>query len=1719
MNRGHENYVDLLRWRAENHGDELAVRYLADGDTREACLTYGELDRLARAQAVSLRDHLEPGDRLLIQLPPGLDFIVGFLGCLYAGVVAVPAYPPRNAKHLPRIEAILKDADTECLLAHDDGIERMKQWLGGGLSGLSLLSRSGVDEARCDEWKRVNYPSESIAFLQYTSGSTGNPKGVMVTHGNLMANEEMIREKFQLDQTSVFVSWLPLFHDMGLIGNLLQPLYVGSHTVLMPPVAFLAQPIRWLRAISKYRARVTGAPNFAYDLCVRTIKSEQCADLDLSSLKLAYSGSEPIDADIMERFAGRFASCGLSAKAMYCCYGMAEATLLATSGIPGSGPTVGLWEDEALSRGQAVSVEDPMVKGRTVVSCGQQVPGSQVVVVDPDSKRRMSDCRVGEIWLQGKHIAAGYWNAPETTEESFRALLADETDAGTFYRTGDLGFLKDGDLYVTGRLKDVIIVHGRNHYPQDIEATVSLSHERLALGACAATSVVVGGGERLVVVSEVKREGWRRLPEDEIFDAICAAVSEAHELVVYGIVLLKPGALPKTSSGKVRRATCREGYLQESLDAVASWSQEVAGERGSESGQGVASPTAVRSVQEVEAWLVGKLSELTGRAPDAIQKRQAFARYGLDSVSVVRLAADLGAWLEEDVSPTLAYDFPDIESLANHLAGSPSEEVCVQSSAVRDPVEDQVAIVGVGCRFPGAASYEDYVSLLLDGTDAIREVPPDRWDVDEWYSGASGAVGKMSTRWGGFLDGVDGFDSEFFGVSPREVENMDPQQRLVLEVAWEALESGGLVPDQLRGSRTGVFVGISAGDYGRMLLSRVDGANAYSGIGNALSVAASRISYLLDLRGPSVAVDSACSSSLVAVHQARQSLLSGECDLVLAGGVNLILSPELTVAFSQAGMMSPTGRCRTFSNDADGYVRGEGCGMIVMKRWRDALAAGDEILAVVRGSAVNQDGHSNGLTAPNGNAQRRVMRDALASGRVRAEEVDYVEAHGTGTVLGDPVEMKSIQSVYRGSEFREHPLWVGSVKTNIGHLEAAAGIAGLIKGIVALQRETIPAHLHLKKLNEHLEIDDAEIRIPAEAQPWQSEKQRPRKLGVSSFGFGGTNAHVVLEESPPAKSLGELCVRPAEVLALSAKTASALNELTRAYQQHLGKGEPHSLTSLTYSSNTGRNHFDHRLALVASNVDECRKQLGDYLNGDLRRVHHSILRPDASPPPVVFLFSGQGAQYLGMGRELYEYQPVFRETVDQCATILGSQVSVSLREVLFNSKTTEALLNRTDITQPVLFTIEYALWRMWESWGIRPDYLIGHSIGEFAAACAAGVLSVEDALTLVVKRGQLMQSVSIPGAMISVFADEETVKSNLASCRGAVGIAAVNSPQQTVVSGEETVVQDMAEAMAAKGVKSVRLRVSQAFHSPLMEPIIDDFAAAARQVRFNPPSIPIVSNVSGGLQEEITNTDYWCRQLVSPVRFADCIAALEGLDAALMVELGPGRTLLDLGRECRNRGEDRWLASMSRSGDDWQVVAESLAAMQVAGVPLNWAAFYDGLSLRRVAIPSYPFQRESFWFEDRTPKSGKESTEEHPVLGARVRQTGPSRDGRWRLVRDGEAWEKAGFPCRAPKGKDRHGCLPFLTLALAAGRELFGAVELKVENLTLHAESRADWETFRELDVVVRWNSGGALPFHVSGRTGRGRRETLLASAQLVQSRSAALGSNGERSHSGGGGR
>jgi len=902
---------------------------------------------------------------------------------------------------------------------------------------------------------------------------------------------------------------------------------------------------------------------------------------------------------------------------------------------------------------------------------------------------------------------------------------------------------------------------------------------------------------------------------------------------------------------------------------------------------------------------------------------------------------------------------------------------------------EPIAIIGIGCHFPGEASSPDYYwQLLKEGKDTSIEIPSNRFDIDKYYDFDPDVPGKMYNRFACFLsEPIDEFDPQFFGISPREANCIDPQHRILLETTWNALENANIVPESLFNSLTGVFVGIASFEHAISMFSpsNITNIDGYYGTGTSLGAAAGRISYLFGLTGPSLIIDTACSSSLVTTHLACQSLRLKECNLAIAGGVNLLTNPEVFINFAKARMLSPDGKSKAFDKNADGYGRGEGCGVIILKRLSDAIKDGDKILAQIQGSAVNQDGLSGGLTVPNGPSQEKVMRKALENSGLKPDQITYIEAHGTGTSLGDPIEMGAIGNVYGKNRSWDNLLYVGSVKSNIGHLESAASIASIIKVVLSLKNKQIPPHLHFKTPNPLIDWNSFPVKIPTSLTLWNVNDRRI--AGVSSFSFSGTNAHILIEEAPDIKIESEQysiqTKRNFHLLTLSAKSFESLKELAVRYEKYLSINTNLDLADICFTSNTRRTHFNYRFSVTGNSAFQIADKLKYFYtenNTDLSSYGKII---KGKTPKIAFLFTGQGSQYINMGKELFETNSVFRNTLQKCSDILNDYLEVPLLKVIYPDTNQSSLIDNTAYTQPALFAFEYSIAKVWESWGIKPDIVMGHSVGEYVAACIAGVFSLNDGLKLISERGRLMQNLCETGDMIVVLSNFAAVEKIIKPYKDSISIAAINGNENIVISGQPESINEIKPVFEKNNIEIRKLNVSHAFHSSMMKPMISPFEKFAQTLNYYSPKITIYSNLTGDkVTNEIADHQYWCKHILNPVQFYSCIKKLSEDNVKVFLEIGPKPTLLGMAQLFVPEDKGLWLPSLRYGHDEYERMFLSLSELYKQGANIDWHNIDKDYKRKTVQLPNYPFQKQRCWRpENLSSNFLYKQNYIHPLLG------------------------------------------------------------------------------------------------------------------------------------------
>ncbi|MGY0065457.1 amino acid adenylation domain-containing protein [Streptomyces sp. QTS137] len=1576
--------LDVLLDAARQSPGQLIVHVRGDGG--ETAVSFRELVAESLRVAGGLRAAgVAPGTCVPVLAEHSVDFQPMFWGALAAGLVPVPLAPDVRRvlpvwEHLGRPPVVVDAACAPVAAELPDGARVLRTEV--LREGPALDSPAAPDP-------------DGLAFLQFSSGSTGAPRGVELTHAAVLANLRQLTEASALTEHDVVVSWMPYFHDMGLIGTHLAPLAARAKQVKIGPLSFAKNPRLWFDVAAAHRATVLSAANFALALTLRRVPEEVFAGLDLSAVRLILVGAEPISATVWRDFAARTRAAGLDPRAATPVYGLAEATLAVAFPPLGEVAVPVAVERSALGRGRVVEWEpggDPTGPVE-LMDVGVPVAGCSVRITD-DAGRPLGDRRVGHIEVSGPQIARGYHGLPDATARSF---------AGGWLRTGDLGFLRDGRLCVSGRFKDVLFVNGRTFHAPDLEEVASGT-----AGVPTGTTVVVGstdpvtGGERVVVFV-----AWARPPHTAsgVLDRVARRVRAALGHDDVRVFALPPSAFPRTTSGKVQRQRMRsrfeaDGYRPSARSGLVAGSGAVAepgsvvggpGERPrrpSASGGRGAVPRSRGDVRRVvrDVW-----AAVLGMPGASFGDRERFAELGGTSLRAMEALAALERSLGVPLGPAVMRN-DTVAALTDHLmdvveadhagAGGTSIDdtgTGGQEGASAAGGASATAVVGLACRFPKADTPEEFWDLLTAGRDVVSAVPPDRWTTKGRATDGSEGPGAAGRR-GAFLDDPTAFDAGHFGIGDEEARALDPQARIFLELAHEALERAGYAGPRRRALRAGVFAAVGDSGY-RQLLADANTAGtpptATALTGNLPNLVAARLAHCLDLDGPALAVDTACSSGLVALHLARRSLADGECDIAVVGGVNLHLTASAHQALEAAKALSPTGRSRAFSASADGFVPGEGGAVLVLRRLDGARRDGDEVLAVVRGTAVNNDGTSLSLMAPNPLRQREVIGRAYEQCGVDPASVSYVEAHGTGTAVGDPIELRSLAHAFPARP-DGRPRLLGSVKTNIGHLLNAAALPSLVKVVLALGHGRLPASLHHTPVSPAVERSG--FALVTEVTAWESSG--PRRAGINAFGFGGTNAHAVLEQAPPrGNDRGALRdSRGPNLLTLSAGSAAGLDAWTARVSDHLAGRPGIEEGDVCLTAGAARDERPHRLAVVAT--------------GDLRDRLASVRAADGSPVPgvaagtvarrprTVYVFPGQGGLRPGQGRGLYTTAPVYRATLDEASALVGALHGRELTAWCVDGDVDGDALAATEVAQPLLVAHGVALARQLTAWGVRPDALVGHSVGELTAACVGGMLSLSDTLLFAAERGRLMGGSTAPGAMTAVRgAGEREVEALVAASPDDLAVAAYNGPGRLVLSGSPDAVRRASERLTARGATARPLRVPRAFHSPLMKPVAHALGDAARRLTVSAPTLAVMSTLTAEWQPWM-DPEHLREHALRPVLFGRALERLldEGYDT--FVELGANGNLAGPIRAvaARHRADgtnttaDGAVRGPARealvvpapvaASDGGEApggageLMETVARLWVRGVPLDRTALDAGH--RRVPLPPYPYQRRRY---------------------------------------------------------------------------------------------------------------------------------------------------------------
>ena len=1415
---------------------------------------------------------------------------------------------------------------------------------------------ASVYQARFDE----------VAFYVLSSGSTGFSKAVELTHGNLLSRGIGTNILCGNQQSDVILSWLPFDHIGNISAYHISPVLEGSKLVYAQKEFVLARPLRWLDLIDKHRVTHGWAPNFAFALISKALKGQHDASWDLSCVKGLLSAGELIAYSTVTEFLEVTRPFGLRSESLISAFGMAETCSGVSYHLPAAGKSIKFVHIDRHHVSGAirhVSPEDPACI--SFASLGPVISGMSMRIVD-EQNQVVSEDTAGRFQLKGAGLMPGYFQNPQANQ----AFVQDG-----WFDTGDAAFITQGELVMLGRVGMGIIVNGANLSNIEIESAAE-QVEGVEPSYTAACAAFAPGTDRLhlVVFFHTKQADDKALAG--LMKQIQSKLTQHVGIKADFLIPLDADAIPKTAIGKIQHkqltARFQKGEFASIIDRV-----EALRALYHEAPAASALPAS-----EIEQQIAAIWQEVLGVTQLGVQDN--FFELGGDSLSLVQSHERL----MEVFGPTLTlvdlFTSPTIEMLAKQLAGGATKESPTERGQARANARHthqaagtsrDVAVIGMSCRFPGADDIETFWKNLANGVESITFFD----DQDLIKSGFSREVFERPdyVKASPLISDARGFDAEFFGYSARDAELMDPQQRLFLECAWEAFEVAGYDPTTYPGL-TGVYAGAAMNTYlmnnvlpNRSTLDSQDDLNVATldsmggfmlMVANDKDYLTTRVSYKLNLGGPSINVQTACSTGLVTVHMACQSLLSGETDLFLTGGAS-VQSPEHAGHLYQPGMIvTPDGHVRSFDAQARGTIFGSGVGAILLKRLDDAVRDGDHIFAVVKGTAVNNDaGAKVGYMAPSSDGQAVAVAEAIAVANVLPETIGFVEAHGTGTEIGDPIEHDGLAQVFRTQTQATGFCALGSVKTNVGHLQITSGTAGFIKTALALHHKLIPPLLNFTTPNPALKLEQSPFFINTEACDWKTTGT-PRRAGVNSLGIGGTNAHAILEEAPEVIRVSDSTNRPAHVLMLTARTETALRQYAGRFAKYFDDHPRANLADVCFTANTGRKVFDQRVALVAKNADDFIVQLKMIERGKPCPMAFAHNAKAVTKNKVGFLFTGQGSQYPDMGRALFETEPVFREQLETCAQLFAPLLAEPLLDVMYKHTTGEALIDQTGYAQPALFSLEYALAKLWQSLGVTPNVVMGHSLGEYAAACIAGVMSLPDAVRLVASRATLMQALEQSGEMYAVFASAATVRPLLAAVTKEVSIAAENGPENTVLSGYSEPLTEVIKQLSALGIRTQKLNTSHAFHSKLMEPMLDAFEQVAASIEFHAPTIALISNVTGAAaSDEVTMPQYWRQHIRQSVKFRTGVEHMAELGCTVFVEIGPRPTLTGLGSQCLTEGPC-WLASIKPAENNWTTLLNSLAQLAVMGLA-DLKALDRGQQRLRLPLPTYPFQHVPYWIE------------------------------------------------------------------------------------------------------------------------------------------------------------
>jgi malonyl CoA-acyl carrier protein transacylase len=1554
-----------------------------DGDGIEIILTYVDIQTRATAIASGLkRAGINIGDHVIFQFDHGKNFFIALWACFLGGFVPVPiSVPPFFVKEnavVKRIANVWHMLDKPVVLTSINLSSSLKQ-LGDelGLDGFRCIDIDSLELSLPIE-PLPGLQSDSPAILLLTSGSTGIPKGALLTHANLIAMAMGTIQMNHFTSADVALNWMALDH-VGSISFLgVMPVVLKCRQIHVASGLILSNPLQWLELIQKYHVSISWAPNFAFSLINQQEKILEQSNYDLTSMRFLVNAGEQVAAKTVRQFLHLLSRHGLPADALRPAFGMSETC----SGIT--------W-----SAGLTV---DQLIDTQHYVHLGRPIPGAWLRITDEDNQV-LPEQDIGRLQLKGNSVTAGYYKNSMANASAFTA--------DGWFITGDLGYLEKGDLVITGREKQDIIINGINYAAHEIEACVEELAE-VEVSYTAAFMVVDDNSqvEQLVVVFN-PADGVTDEEYPSVVAKIRGHISKNISINPTFIIPLPENKIPKTSIGKIQHSQLKQEFKNGAYTALIDQVRTRVSANEQPDG-------------EIECQIANVWKSYLG-LPD-ISRNDNFFELGGHSILLIQVHSRLKA-IFENLTLVDLFKFPNISSLARYLRNGQDgvDATHIGKKRANARIEKRkadnqdIAVIGMACRFPGANTIDEFWKNLQDGVESISFFT----DEEMLESGIDRSVWSNPNyvKASPIIDNAEYFDAGFFGYTDKEAELMDPQQRIFLECCWELFENASYNPLTYDGS-VGLYAGASMNTYllnniapnrhrldsqDNLKVTTLDSMGGFQMmVANDKDYLATRTSYKLNLTGPSINVQTACSTGLVVIHEACKSLIAGESDMAIAGCSSL-QSPQKAGHLFQEGMLvTPDGHCRAFDKSAKGTIFGSGVGAVLLKPLAKALEDKDFIYAVIKGTAVNNDGGDKmGFLAPSETGQSQVAAEAIGVAGIEPESISYMEAHGTGTEMGDPIEFLSLAKALGFSEQKNYCA-LGAVKTNIGHLQISSGIAGFIKACLAVHHKKIPPTLHFTEANPAIDLPNSPFYINTEPREWNPATGK-RRAGINSLGIGGTNAHVVIEEAPVVDAAAHHVERPLQLYTLSAKNQGSLDQSISNIKQWIAdeKNSRFDLHDICFSANTGRVHFDKRIAVVAKDSNEFNNALV---------FQESEARKDRAK--IAFLFTGQGAQYYQMGKSLYESQPRFRETLDRCDAILSGLLGFSLIDFIFSDDINSRKIHQTEFAQPALFSIEYALADLWLHWGVKPTAVAGHSLGEYVAACIAGVMDLESALTMVFHRARLMSGAPGDGAMAMVFATEKAVQTILEEGTGEISIASVNGPGYVVISGERSALDNVLELIHQADIATTPLKVSHAFHSPLMQPVLESYREILTGIEFKRPGIAIVSNVTGLIiDEEIQTVDYWLQHIIKPVRFSDSMETLFNQGCNTFVEIGPKPILIGMAKGLVNQdaGQQKilWLASLAENVPSWEIMLSTLATLYINGINIDWVNFDEGYVRNRIPLPTYSFNRKKYWLAAPTQTTNENI---HPTSTVAMASRGNASNDQWSTSAANHHSEKISHP-------------------------------------------------------------------------------------------------------------